>query len=408
MKKGLLIFAITSIIAINLSPVASAFSKDISISDSQVRFSTTNFLEGKDIRIYASITNNSTSDLLGIVKFLDNGTQVNGDQPISLIGGKTDDVFVDWIPGYGSHTIKITVTPYDKTEDDPSNNSTTKAVFIQQDTDHDGITNDKDTDDDGDGVLDESDKYPLDKSESADTDGDNIGDNKDTDDDNDGVLDALDGLPLDPTETLDTDKDGIGNTKDLDDDGDGILDTEEANTKTDPLNSDTDGDKALDGADAFPTDASDSLDTDKDNIGNSKDTDDDDDGTPDTSDQFPLNKAPVIGLDDDKYTASLNNRTSFDASDSYDDDGQIISYEWVIDGKYLKEGQVITHKFITLGNHSLKLTIKDDKDQTVSKNFMVSVINIRLYTQIIVILMIALLAGILAYKYLLPVKKKKK
>ena len=72
---------------------------------------------------------------------------------------------------------------------------------------------------------------------------------KDSDDDNDEVLDADDAFPLDASESLDTDSDGIGNNADEDDDGDGFSDTE----------------------DAFPLDESESLDTDSDGVGNNAD-----------------------------------------------------------------------------------------------------------------------------------------
>ena len=44
------------------------------------------------------------------------------------------------------------------------------------------------------------------------------------DSDHDGVNDALDKFPKDASETVDTDLDGIGNNKDKDDDNDGALD----------------------------------------------------------------------------------------------------------------------------------------------------------------------------------------
>ena len=64
------------------------------------------------------------------------------------------------------------------------------------DTDNDGIVDPLDTDDDGDGVADSSDAFPLDASESLDTDGDGTGNNTDTDDDGDGVADIYDSDPL--------------------------------------------------------------------------------------------------------------------------------------------------------------------------------------------------------------------
>ena len=60
-----------------------------------------------------------------------------------------------------------------------------------------------------------------------DTDTDGICNTTDTDDDGDGALDSADAFPLDSTETLDTDSDGIGNNADTDDDGDGVSDTDD-------------------------------------------------------------------------------------------------------------------------------------------------------------------------------------
>ena len=47
-----------------------------------------------------------------------------------------------------------------------------------------------------------------------------------SDDDGDGVADAADAFPLDDTEIEDADGDGIGNNADLDNDGDGVNDKE--------------------------------------------------------------------------------------------------------------------------------------------------------------------------------------
>jgi hypothetical protein len=103
------------------------------------------------------------------------------------------------------------------------------------DNDADGTGNNADTDDDNDGVLDTSDAFPFDATESVDTDSDGVGNNADTDDDGDTVADVDDALPLDASESIDTDGDGIGNNADLDDDNDGFTDEEELADGTDPL-----------------------------------------------------------------------------------------------------------------------------------------------------------------------------
>lgn len=139
------------------------------------------------------------------------------------------------------------------------------------DSDHDGIGDSADLDDDNDGQSDVTElacgSDPLDAaSVSADTDGDGMPDCVDTDDDNDGVADTADAFPLDPTEWVDSDGDGNGNNGDLDDDNDEVLDAN----------------------DAFPLDPSESIDTDGDGIGDNADPDDDNDGVADTTDNCPV------------------------------------------------------------------------------------------------------------------------
>ncbi|MDB2434960.1 cadherin repeat domain-containing protein, partial [Luminiphilus sp.] len=84
--------------------------------------------------------------------------------------------------------------------------------------------------DDGDGVADADDVFPMDSAETVDTDADGIGNNADTDDDGDGVEDAADAFPLDSAETTDTDGDGIGNNADTDDDNDGVPDEDDGDS----------------------------------------------------------------------------------------------------------------------------------------------------------------------------------
>jgi len=382
------------------SSSALAFSGDISINQNNVRFSSDNFLEGRAVRIYATVTNHSTQDLLGTVRFFSNDQQIGGDQAISLFGGKTDDVFIDWSPAYGSHKVAVKIFPWEETIDNPSNNWISTNIFAAQDTDRDGIPNATDEDDDNDGVPDVDDHFPLDPNEQVDTDGDGVGDNADEDNDNDDVPDDFDDLPLDPNETIDTDGDGIGNIADLDDDGDGILDTEEENTNTDPLNADSDRDGTTDKEDSFPLDDEEWLDTDDDNIGNNTDTDDDNDGLADQKDDFPLNKGPVIKLHEEDFTVNIFEEYTFDASDSYDDDGNIVSYIWEIDDDTTIEGNAFTHVFKEKGDHRVKLTIIDDSGESRTSLYDVNVGNNRQYLQIGAVLIILFLASLIIFKYI--------
>ncbi|WP_446830052.1 reprolysin-like metallopeptidase [Candidatus Foliamicus sp.] len=161
------------------------------------------------------------------------------------------------------------------------------------DTDGDRLSNTLDQDDDGDGVPDAEDAFPLDATESGDSDGDCWGNNADYDDDGDGIADAQDTFPLDPSESLDTDGDGVGNSADTDDDGDGVPDTEDAFPLKGSEWEDSDRDGFGDNTDAFPLDASESRDSDGDGVGDNADGDDDNDGVPDGADLAPLDPTRV-------------------------------------------------------------------------------------------------------------------
>ncbi|MDA7820050.1 BspA family leucine-rich repeat surface protein [Flavobacteriaceae bacterium] len=172
------------------------------------------------------------------------------------------------------------------------------------DTDNDGIGNNTDFDDDGDGISDVYEKMletdPLDvNSTPSDFNGNGIPDALE-DSDGDGLFDNIDQFPLDPTRSLDNDGDGISDTDDPDDDDDGILDDQDDfpldsryNTDTDNngipnlIDPDDDGDGYDDDEDVFPLDGTEHEDTDLDGIGNNADTDDDGDGIMDVAeDEF--------------------------------------------------------------------------------------------------------------------------
>ena len=132
-----------------LSLPAFAYSGDIAINSSNITFSVSTFLEGQPTRIYATASNNSSKDLLGTVRFFDNGNQIGADQPVSLFANGTDGIFIDWIPSYGEHKIAVKIYAWENEIDDPSNNWNVTHVFAVQDTDFDGTPNETDEDDDG-------------------------------------------------------------------------------------------------------------------------------------------------------------------------------------------------------------------------------------------------------------------
>ena len=78
-----------------------------------------------------------------------------------------------------------------------------------------GVGNAQDNDDDGDGVNDDVDAFPLRSADSAD-------------DDNDGIANSLDLFDDNALENFDFDQDGIGDYSDDDMDGDTVLNDNDA------------------------------------------------------------------------------------------------------------------------------------------------------------------------------------
>ena len=144
-----------------------------------------------------------------------------------------------------------------------------------QDSNLDGINELFTLDDDADGIFDADDNcQAASNPDQLDTDNDSLGNTCDSDDDGDRVLDSSDAFPLDASESMDTDGDGVGNNSDW-----APYDSTES--------ADTDDDGVGDNADAFPTDASESLDTDGDGTGDNTDSDIDGDGVSNSNDPFP-------------------------------------------------------------------------------------------------------------------------
>jgi|TARA_B110000483_G_scaffold232747_1_gene300719 subtilisin-like proprotein convertase family protein len=159
---------------------------------------------------------------------------------------------------------------------------------------------------DGDGIENDLDNCPSIANEvQLDTDGDGQGDDCDNDDDNDGVEDGADAFPLDSSETLDTDGDGVGDNADW-----APNDISES--------ADTDGDGVGDNADAFPTNAAETLDTDSDGLGDNEDPDIDGDGILNNDDKFPLQSKYSADTDNDGMPDAWEIRFGLDPNDPSD------------------------------------------------------------------------------------------
>ncbi|MBI5412776.1 hypothetical protein HZA42_00325 [Candidatus Peregrinibacteria bacterium] len=349
-----------------------AFGRDLALSSADITFSSNSLTEGKTIKIYANVKNLSNEDLLGIVRFFDGSNQIQTDQPISTLANREDAVFVNWTLTAGKHDLKVTVIPFDKEGDDPANNTAEKSVTVLLDTDHDGIANINDPDDDNDGVPDNQDAFPLDK-----------------------------------TEWLDTDGDGIGNNKDTDDDNDGLSDIEEAKLGTDPLRWDTDDDGINDKDDPFPLDPGrGGKDYDRDGIPDVVDQDADNDGIPKSIDTNDTNLGPIVSVTSENNAPRRigfpNDSIQFETTTSTDTDGKVISTTWTVDGEKAGNEPILTIKFPKnkIGVHKLVAKVTDDKGESREKEFTIYVANpVNLFLLIGLILIIIILAIFAIFSY---------
>jgi hypothetical protein len=373
---------------------------DLGLYEDGVWFSDDYFLEGKTVRIWSSVKNHSDEDLLGSVRYSNQFSTIGGDQAVSALSEKSDEVFIDWAPpSPGYYTLSVVVFPWDPVGDETGNNAVVKQIFVESDTDRDGIADPIDDDIDGDGVINDDDLFPEDGSEWEDTDGDGTGDQADEDDDNDGVLDIDDDFPKDPLFDSDQDGDGIPDEEDEDMDGDGLSFEQEDRAGTDPENPDTDGDGVIDGSDPFPLDPSEWQDTDGDGLGDNSDEDLDGDGTLNLDDTDPYNQTPSADSNQDVYLTGLDDEVLFDASGSIDTDGNIIEYIWDF-GDKIMSGPQVSRSFDATGLQVATLTVIDDNGQSDSTEVRIRVLDYGFLVKTLLwILLLISLAFYLIYRY---------
>jgi len=349
----------------SLPALAQDYSADLALEEGSVR-TESYVIVGKKVRIYATVMNNSEQDLFGTVKFYDENRNefIGEDQPVSVVANKTDDVFVDWeAKTIGDYPISVRVIPWEEKGDNPDNNKITTSIFVDLDSDGDGIPNHLDPDDDNDGTDDEDDAFPNDPNESLDTDGDGIGNNADEDDDGDGLPDIQDLFPNDPNETVDSDGDGVG-----------------------------------DNADVFPNDPTESVDIDEDGLGDNAD--------PDTS-----NKGPVPVIETESNVVSTGTVVTFNALKARDEDGEIVSYEWDFGEGVESTAVVVDKTFEKPGTYDVLLKVTDDKGEYRTAKLPITVIY-RWQTFLLILLglllFLLLIYNVVRSKKVLDKKKKKK
>ena len=145
-------------------------------------------LVSSPVKLYVTIDNVGADDVEGMVMFRD-GDAIIGQKPISVrVVGSPEEVWISWTPKEaGSHVISIrVVNDLEFPEASPVDNETSRTVFVDQDTDGDGILDSVDPDIDNDGLTNTQEATIGTNPKKVDTDGD-------------GINDKDDFYPLDPT-----------------------------------------------------------------------------------------------------------------------------------------------------------------------------------------------------------------
>lgn len=75
----------------------------------------------------------------------------------------------------------------------------------------------------------------------------------------------------------------------------------------------------------------------------------------------PLNQSPIASFTAIPTSGVVPLEVFFDASGSYDPDGNIISYDWNFKDGNMGSGEIVNHTFSSAGNYNVKLTVTDDK-----------------------------------------------
>lgn len=194
-------------------------------------------LAGDQIKISTVLVNSDIKDIDGYLTFYDNNSAIGAANHFVLQSGGTSLKTVNWTAIGGNHQFKAVIssassigTDGTKTAINANVVSQTEVIFVDVDTDGDGVPDTTET-----------------------TNGTNPN-NPDTD--GDGSNDGTDPAPTNPnvTDGPDTDHDGVSDKVDTDMDNDGLYNWEETKIGTDPLKYDTDGDGYSDKEDAYPLD----------------------------------------------------------------------------------------------------------------------------------------------------------
>ena len=171
-----------------MSAVTPLYAATCSLSISPGSFTTvpSTMIVDQRVKIYLSLEAVCPDDIEGTVTFFQQGSSF-GSKPFSIrSGGKPEEVWMSWRPtSEGSYELRVEASG--SSDNPPSTvvQTTSMNIFVDRDSDGDGIPDRLDADMDNDGLTNEEEKKIGTDSLKVDTD-------------QDGVDDKRDAFPLDP------------------------------------------------------------------------------------------------------------------------------------------------------------------------------------------------------------------
>ena len=143
---------------------------------SGIWYSKSPFFVDENVRVYVAFQNSSESEIIGEIEFYDNGKRF-ATKDFSALSGRLVESWADFATDKGDHVVHVKLVNVKRYEDSgwsenieiESNIIEAEEIFVDYDTDGDGIGNEEDKDDDGDGFSDReedlADTDPLDKND---------------------------------------------------------------------------------------------------------------------------------------------------------------------------------------------------------------------------------------------------
>ena len=87
----------------------------------------------------------------------------------------------------------------------------------------------------------------------------------------------------------------------------------------------------------------------------------------------PLNQPPIANAGG-PYSGDVTDAITFDGSESYDEDGEIVEYLWDFGDETTGSGESITHTYTSPGNYTTTLTVTDDDGSISTDTTIVTVV----------------------------------